>query len=43
MPRSYHQHSVDQLDEDKTVLEFFKSMYPNGREWASLSSWPEPR
>ncbi|KAG2498702.1 hypothetical protein HYH03_003442 [Edaphochlamys debaryana] len=25
----YHQHSVDQLDEDKTVLEFFKSTYPN--------------
>ncbi|GIL89573.1 hypothetical protein Vretimale_1869 [Volvox reticuliferus] len=26
----YHQHSVDQLDADKTVLEFFKTTYPNG-------------
>uniref|UniRef100_A0A7S0UP19 ABC transporter domain-containing protein n=1 Tax=Polytomella parva TaxID=51329 RepID=A0A7S0UP19_9CHLO len=25
----YHQHSVDQLDETKTVLDFFKSNYPN--------------
>lgn len=31
----YHQHSVDQLDADKTVLEFFKSTYPNGRELAA--------
>ncbi len=44
----YHQHSVDQLDEDKTVLEFFKSTYPNGRELAgqreagsaAASVWP---
>ncbi|GFH24820.1 ATP-binding cassette, sub-family F, member 2, partial [Haematococcus lacustris] len=25
----YHQHSVDQLEPEKTVLEFFKSNYPN--------------
>jgi ATP-binding cassette subfamily F protein 2 len=25
----YYQHSVDLLDDDKTVLEFFKSTYPN--------------
>lgn len=25
----YHQHSVDQLDESKTVLEFFQATYPN--------------
>lgn len=25
----YHQHSVDQLDPEKTVLDFFKSTYPN--------------
>ena len=27
---------VDQLDEEKTVLEFFKSMYPNTREKPSI-------
>lgn len=26
----YHQHSVDQLDPTKTVLDFFKATYPNG-------------
>lgn len=25
----YHQHSVDQLDESKSALDFFKSTYPN--------------
>eukprot|EP00197_Chlamydomonas_leiostraca_P002023 CAMPEP_0202857324 /NCGR_PEP_ID=MMETSP1391-20130828/315_1 /ASSEMBLY_ACC=CAM_ASM_000867 /TAXON_ID=1034604 /ORGANISM="Chlamydomonas leiostraca, Strain SAG 11-49" /LENGTH=610 /DNA_ID=CAMNT_0049536115 /DNA_START=82 /DNA_END=1914 /DNA_ORIENTATION=- len=25
----YHQHSVDQLDPEKTVLDFFKTTYPN--------------